>query len=167
MAEGIYDRLQLRKRPSCNVVRHFVNSLRVPKSKCVSVQGPPGTGKTTFIVTLLQILWHCGHSWIACAPSNSATDHLATVLQQACPEIRFHAYEKESGALRRQEQALATENNTEDEKEDTSGLRAQVETESMDPQAAQDNRIFCGYWLSYKKKISNGRASLLDQISST
>ena len=37
------------------------------KHDIVFIQGPPGTGKTTFIVQLLQILWHCGYSWIACA----------------------------------------------------------------------------------------------------
>ena len=44
--------------------------------------------------------------------------------QKACPEmgaIRFHAYENETSAIRRQEQALATENNTEDKTEDSSG----------------------------------------------
>ena len=90
----------------------------------VFIQGPPGTGKTTFIVQLLQTLWHCGYSWIACAPSNSATDHLATVLEKPCPEmgaIRFHAYENEVKAIRRQEQALATQDTTEDKKEDNSG----------------------------------------------
>ena len=68
------------------------------------IQGPPGTGKTTFIVTLLQILSHLGHSWIACAPSNSATDHLATVFQQKSPElgaIRFHLFDNEARAIRR------------------------------------------------------------------
>ena len=67
------------------------------------IQGPPGTGKTTFIVTLLQILSHLGHSWIAVAPSNSATDHLATVVQQKCPELgatRFHSYDNETRAIR-------------------------------------------------------------------
>ena len=56
--------------------------IRQSKHDIVFIQGPPGTGKTTFIVTFLIILWQLNHSWIACAPSNSATDHLATVLQQ-------------------------------------------------------------------------------------
>ena len=81
------------------------------------IQGPPGTGKTTFIVTLLQILSHLGHNWIACAPSNSATDHLATVFERKCPEmgaIRFYAYESEARAIHRQERHLARQDETED-----------------------------------------------------
>ena len=78
----------------------------------VFIQGPPGTGKTTLIVQLLQISWHCGYSWVACAPSNSATDHLATVSEQACPEmgsIRFHAYKNGVTAIRREERKSAAE----------------------------------------------------------
>ena len=143
--EEIVDRLLDRLSPS---QQGAFTRVYESKHDIVFLQGPPGTVKTTFIVTLLQILWHCGHSWIACAPSNSATDHLATVLQQACPEmgaIRFHAYENKISAIRRQEQALATEDNTEVKTEDTSGAGTQVETDFTDPQAAEDNRLFCGY----------------------
>ena len=95
------------------------------KHDAVFIQGPPGTGKTTFIVTFLQILWELNVPWIACAPSNSATDHMATVLQQKCPEvgaIRFHAYDNEARAIRRQEKDSTVEDedkdNTTDKAED-------------------------------------------------
>ena len=138
-----------------DLIDHHLSSLspsqqgafeRVYESKhdIVFIQGPPGTGKTTFITTPFQILWHCRYPWIACAPSNSATHHLATVLQRVCPEmgaIRFHAYENETSAIRRQEKALATGNNTE----------AQDEPEFTDAQAAEDNRLFCDYIAELQK----------------
>ena len=70
----------------------------------VFIQEPPGMGKTTFIVTFLQILRHSNHSWIVCAPSNSATDHLTTMFERKCPKmgtIRFHLYENKARAIRR------------------------------------------------------------------
>ena len=77
------------------------------------IQGPLETGKMTFTVTFLQIFFIIGHSWVAYAPSNSATDHLANVFQNKCPEvgaIRFHAFDNESHAIRRQERHSALAN---------------------------------------------------------
>ena len=93
--------------------------IKQSKHDIVFIQGPPGTGKTTFIVTFLQILWQLIHSWIACTPSNSATDHLATVLQQKCPEmgaIRFHSYDNEARAIRRQGRVSSSQDETEDDR---------------------------------------------------
>ena len=99
------------------------------------IQGPPGTGKTTFIVTLLQILCHLGHAWIACAPSNSATDHLATVFQQKCPElgaIRFHLYDNKARAFRRQERDSDAHNETEKSNEDQVDDKSDHEAEAAE-----------------------------------
>lgn len=67
---------------------------------------------------MLQILSELKHPWITCTPSNSATDHLATVLQQKCLElgtIHFHAYDDEARAIRRQESEFACQDNPDDE----------------------------------------------------
>ena len=110
------------------------NYVKDIKHPIALIQGPPGTGKTTFIVTLLQILSTLGHAWIACAPSNSATDHMATVLQTKCPElgaIRFHSFDNEARAIRKQERDLVdrSDNAHSQEKEDS---EAPVKPESID-----------------------------------
>ena len=161
----IVDDLLKRLSPSQQAAFEHVHDT---KHDIVFIQGPPGTGKTTFIVTLLQIFWHCGYSLLACAPSNSATDHLATVLEKACPEmaaIRYHAYERETGAIRRQEQEFADENETtekpaakpsekssakpSDKSSDKPSNKTADKTSDKpdfdDPQAAEENRIFCQY----------------------
>lgn len=125
------------------------------KHDVVLIQGPPGTGKTTFIVTLLQILFHLNHSWIACAPSNSATDHLATVLEHKCPEmgaIRFHAYENETQAVRRQERELAPDDMEEEVRPDE---------DAPDAETAGDSRLFYSYMTELQEKDQEWKGTKL------
>ena len=125
------------------------------KHDVVLIQGPPGTGKTTFIVTLLQILFHLNHKWIACAPSNSATDHLATVLEQKCPEmgaIRFHTYENETQAVRREERELAPDNTEEEIRPDE---------DAPDAETAEDSRIFYSYMTELQEKDQEWKGTKL------
>ena len=133
--------------------------IKQTKHDIVFVKGPPGTGKTTFIITFLQILCHLNHSWIACAPSNSATDHLATVLQQKCPQlgaIRFHSYDNEARAIRRQERDLTrreeTEDNAADKVDDKSNEKAAVEAEKTYSQDALAERFFHAYMAELQQK---------------
>ena len=137
--------------------------IKQSKHDIVLIQGPPGTGKTMFIVTFLQILWRLNHSWIACAPSNSATDHLATVLQQKCPEmgaIRFHSYDNEARAVRRQEQDLNRQEETEDQvdeknedkADDKSDGKAEVIEEQSISQDAEAQRVFHAYMAELQQK---------------
>ena len=76
------------------------------------IHGPFGTGKTRFIVTLLSIAWKLGIRRSCCAASNAATDHLATVVEEAEPSkgaIRFHSLNLEVGAIRHEEVGVATQ----------------------------------------------------------
>ena len=107
------------------------NYVKDIKHPIALIQGPPGTGKTTFIVTFLQILSIMGHVWIACAPSNSATDHMATVFETKSPQlgaIRFHSYDNEARAIRKQERDLVDRSEDAPIQEEDSAAAAQSET---------------------------------------
>lgn len=93
-----------------NAYDHLVDS----RHPVVLYQGPPGTGKTTFVSTILAIASSLNIPWIACAPSNAATDHLATVMEKKCPGfgiIRFHPLHSETRALRKKGSELSAESN--------------------------------------------------------
>ncbi|KAL6721679.1 hypothetical protein ACLMJK_000783 [Lecanora helva] len=96
------------------------------------IQSPPGTGKTHFIKTLVGMMVKLGYHFIAAAPSNSATDHLASKIEEAYPEmgtIRFHAWDNEAAALARQ--GKREFNPATDETHDEGETLRQSETETV------------------------------------
>ena len=98
------------------------------KHSVVAIQGPPGCGKTFFLTKLLHIASLLKIRWIACAPSNAATDHLATELNNAFPAmgaIRHHALESECGTIKREARKFEDPDSPEPEPE--------IEPESNEP----------------------------------
>lgn len=69
---------------------------------CQFVLGPSGAGKTTFIADMAAKFVEVGEQVTAVAPSNQATDVLATKLQRLYPNlgaIRFHSLNSENRKL--------------------------------------------------------------------
>lgn len=69
---------------------------------------------------------------------------MATVLQQSCPEmgaIRFHTYDNEARAIRRQEREFPHG----DENDDTPKEEPEAAVDNDNTQAAEDERVFLAY----------------------
>ena len=150
------------------------------KHDVVLIQGHPGTGRTTFIVALCRILSELQISWIACVPGNSATDHLATVLEQKCPElgiIRFHSYGNESRAIRRQEADLAQDDEPDNEQEDSDkpkidvkaqeadskdikGKKAEIKKDKTDYEGSPERHVFHSYIAHLEQKDTEWKGKL-------
>lgn len=63
-----------------NASQLFALESSLQSNQFAIIHGPPGTGKTTTLVALIKELVKKEKRILVCAPSNSATDHLASLL---------------------------------------------------------------------------------------